>query len=415
MANQLLPDIRANMPAHILARIAARDAAGTSPTLPPPLASPQPQRVSIEGNRFTMIKADGTEVPVNSLVIEGVIAGCAPHDTQTYYAEDFKPGQVEYKPPTCFSDNGIGPSRLATSPQALKCDLCPHRAWGSAISKLTNKGKPACQRSRKLAFLWRADGEMYRLSITPGSFRNWDGYLNMLKPKLGLDDVVTEVSFAGTGILALRPIEYTPDAAMAYFDKARSSPLYHDVLGLDDKPISALTAKQAGDTPPLEPGSPPPDLPAAGSFRQHVEEQTRPPIQYVQTAQPSPAQPQYDAPVQRDPYAQQAGIHEGYTVNPYTVNPMTGEILPLSPANGQEAAPPFEPTESQAPAPAGTPRRGRRPAKVEEPAAPPTPPPNIDAQLIAAMQRAQAQAQGVPQAPQASPFPTNGSQGGNAF
>lgn len=354
MAQNLIPDPQANMSPALLARIAARKAAGVVRVNPATgLVSAQPQRISIEGNRFTMIKASGEAIEVNTLSIQGVVIGFNENASQMYYEEDFRPNQAEYKPPTCYSDNGIGPSTNATNPQSATCDICPRRAWGSAVSKLTNKAKPACQKHRKLAFMWRMDGQIYRLAVTPGSFANWAGLISMLGPDIMLEDFVIEVSFAGTGILAFKPVVETPDAALEVFEKARATQLYRDILGLDDKPIVALTAKQASDLPPTVEPEVHPDLAEKGNIRYFNQEQ----------------------PAARDPYAAQQGIPAGHAVNP-----MTGEILPMQ--KPVEAAPPWPPEQEATAEPA---KRGRRP-KVEAPAAPAAPPASLDEQLIRAMQ-----------------------------
>ena len=43
--------------------------------------------------------------------------------------------------PTCYSDDGIGPSVNSESPQAKKCAACPHNQWGSKITDSGGKGK----------------------------------------------------------------------------------------------------------------------------------------------------------------------------------------------------------------------------------------------------------------------------------
>lgn len=266
MANQLQP--LSNVPAHIRERALARgDRRINAPVIP---GGGMPNHISIRDNRFTLISSDGERIAVPTLFLDCIIIGHNPHMSQMYYAHPFD-GDAEGTPPDCWADNGVGPSTLAAAPQAPTCAVCEKKKWGSATSRLTGKGVPACQTSRKLAVFF---GEtIYMLKVTPGSFANFNSYCKYLAPQgapqLGLEDVITRVSFDRTGILKFEPTPekggpYVPPEAYEMMETVWKGQLYRDVLGLDDKPIGPERASDPvpAPEPPLQTEpvrTPPPD------------------------------------------------------------------------------------------------------------------------------------------------------------
>lgn len=239
MPNELQP--LSNVPAHVLARRAQRPLAETAQVGG---AGAMPNRVSTRGNRFTMISAEGETLELPQLHFDCIIVGHNPHLSRMYYGKPFDPDAID--PPDCWSDNGLAPSTDAPDPQSQTCAVCEKSKWGSATSKLTGKGIPACQSSRKLAVFF--GDTVYQLRVTPGSFKNWNSYIAYLAPKgaqnpLSYEDVITRVSFQSgvTGVLKFEPTPggspYVPQEAYDMEERVKEEQVYRDVLGLDDKPI----------------------------------------------------------------------------------------------------------------------------------------------------------------------------------
>lgn len=177
-----------------------------------------PPHVSIRGNRFALVDAAGTRFPLQTMHLDCVIVDINEHKSKTYWGEEkFDPNAVEFTPPVCYSDNGVGPSANAQEPQARTCVECPHNRW-SKINEVTgNKNKP-CSDRKKLAILPMSDnsGLVYQLQVPPASLTPLRVYSNLVStwqvPGVGrqadLNDVVTRVTFIDSknGELEFQPV-----------------------------------------------------------------------------------------------------------------------------------------------------------------------------------------------------------------
>lgn len=293
------------LPAHLQRRALARKDTPPGFLLP---GGNQPARISIEGNRFTLIASDGEEMALRTLDLTMVIVGENPNMSRMYYPNAYDPKAVEYSPPDCFSDNGIGASTQASNPQSTSCTACEWAVWGSALSNVTGKKKPACQTSKKLAVL--VDGKLYRFSVTPGSFGNWQTYVRFLRSAgsepLLPTDVVTSVEFEGTGVLKFKPKAYVSEADAqlqdSFYDEHTSE--YEELLGLNDKPIEVLPPKGGSVVRPEPQQRPAPQ-------QRTPEKPKEEPLgfgSFEQTAAPAPEQTKAAAP--RKPRAPAATAKE---------------------------------------------------------------------------------------------------------
>jgi hypothetical protein len=131
--------------------------------------------------------------------------------SRVYYDPNtaFDPSGGNNSPPLCWSDNGTGPSRNAAHPQSQTCAACPKSIWGSAQSRLTGKGIPACQQGKKVAFLVPSDADdiLFMFKIPPASLKNLAAYVKTLAGnKVGgrpvmPSDVITRLEFESQGII----------------------------------------------------------------------------------------------------------------------------------------------------------------------------------------------------------------------
>ena len=210
--------------------------------------------LSIKSSRFTAIDAVGNQRPVGAMDARGmyldvIIIDLNPSVSKTYYADAFDPSADTWVAPTCFSDNGTGPSSRVATPPAQTCAACPMNVWGSKVSE-NGKEVKACNDSKKVALLL-ADGTdiPFRLNIPPASLKAWKTHcqtvaangadLTMLVSRLRFDPQATGP------VLTFESISWvSPEQAN----------LIEATLG-DDKKLAALVgrddvAKQfgAGDT-----------------------------------------------------------------------------------------------------------------------------------------------------------------------
>jgi hypothetical protein len=165
--------------------------------------------LSIKDNDFTLVEENGQrniagsfDAKVGGRYLHAVIVGISKVKSRIYWGDvKFVSGQENYEPPACFSHDGIHPSPDAEAQQNPTCMLCPQAAWGP--------GKPGtppkCQDGKRIV-LWVPEKGFYWFRITPGSFKNWQSYLDFLKNNPGgpvePQYVLTRFQFVSQGILA---------------------------------------------------------------------------------------------------------------------------------------------------------------------------------------------------------------------
>lgn len=201
------------------------------------LGTSSPPYLSIMDGKFTLIDSAGNEQPV--LTFEGdpnkclrgqfpgayidiVIIDVADHVSQEYYPPEdaFDRNAGSWKPPICFSHNGIGPSKLASEPQAPTCASCPNIAWGSATSKVTGKGVPACHQKYLVSFVYPGHDIAFLLRIPPNSLKNYRAYVEQFKGQnFTMEIVLTRLSFVSQGTLAFIPSGFALPPMLALSDK----------------------------------------------------------------------------------------------------------------------------------------------------------------------------------------------------
>jgi hypothetical protein len=273
----------------------------------------QPPRVSIDGNRFTLVDPSGMQTPVpfraEGPALDVVFIDVNPKTSKLYWGRPYQPGAIS--PPTCFSDNGVAPSSLAMEPQSQTCAACPHNAIGSATSPFSGKPVKACQDMRKLAVVIVGYPGAYLFTIKPGSFKNFTKYATMLKmqkmPNGGapdLTDVVTRITFASQGVHDFAAVAWVPANMQEQIDSIWAKKAEDDftgrLVGKDDVPATvSLPGMQQRPFPAAPVASM--EQPAPAPFRPVAPPPAPPP-----PPQPvAPAQelfrPQAPEPVQKAP------------------------------------------------------------------------------------------------------------------
>lgn len=258
------------IPAYLL----ARQSRGVADTLAANLGSGSPPYISIKGNRFTLVdaadntRAVGAMDPKLGIYLDVVLIDSNPHTSKVYYAEAFDPNAAEMLPPTCFSDNGIGPSAQAQKPQSPTCAACPYNVWGSDTSKMTGKATKACNDVQKLAAILPGDsqGIVFLLRVPPASRKFLGKYAKSLRGmSLGtraadLTDVVTRITFdpQAVGILNFTAVSFVDEATATRTDKLLTEKATLDIVGANDKPYQGAIAAPAASPAPERQLPPPP-------------------------------------------------------------------------------------------------------------------------------------------------------------
>jgi len=240
-----------------------RNALGTSQSVP---------YISIQGGNFNAIdtydelKEDISEYDASTKqkFIDVVIVDINKHRSKLYYEQRFKPGDVA--PPTCYSDNGIGPSINAQKPVSVLCSNCPFNQWGSKLYDNGQKTK-ACTDMKKLAVLIPsyAPDRLWLIRVPAGSLSGLESLSRQLD-QIKIDgnsalpiEVLTRLSFAKDSpapklvFTVVKPLRRTENGQKLYENAIE---LFHSnqsikLIGLDDKPITTgklLTATETKTT-----------------------------------------------------------------------------------------------------------------------------------------------------------------------
>src|SRR5260221_12821306 len=179
--------------------------------------------ISIKGNRFRLVNEAGQEFLVPTTHLDVVVVDANVKTSKIFYAGDYDPSGNNDVPPTCFSDNGTGPSTLSMVPQAPTCAVCPMNVVGSDQSKFTGKNIKACSDRKKLAVIIPDDPAVtvYELQIPPGSLSNMRAYGSWLGQqasgiqgrKLDIADMVTRIDFDAdkTGVMKFSAVAFADD------------------------------------------------------------------------------------------------------------------------------------------------------------------------------------------------------------
>lgn len=250
-----------NLPVHlqqyatpdITDRLAGNLGAGTPPYL------------SIRENRFTLYDAGGDSEPITTVdpktgipYVDCCVVDVGDHASKIYYDQPFSPNEDSWRPPTCWSDNGVAPSVQASEPQSATCAGCPKAVWGSATSKMSGKGIPACGKYQKLAIILPDDDVTFLLRVPPNSLDNLRTYnLKFRGQAFSIRDVMTRISFVQgqIGTLSFQALDFINEA-MAKQRQAVISEKKTDLLvGRGDKPIGSMLPAPGGAQASPTPGA----------------------------------------------------------------------------------------------------------------------------------------------------------------
>lgn len=187
-----------NVPAHIAARAAARQQAGTKSAVMAAVVSGDGYafpKISIRASRYRLVE-DGVETPVG-VNLDVVIVGANPNISKIFYGKPFD-GSDNVRP-DCFSNDGIKPDGSVLTPVSTSCASCPHNVLGSRMTPSGAKSK-MCADQRHLAVVPAADpNKVYAFTVSVSAMKNLREYFKELQNYgLAPEEVVTELGFDDT-------------------------------------------------------------------------------------------------------------------------------------------------------------------------------------------------------------------------
>lgn len=210
--------------------------------------------LSIKGKVFTLVKGREKQIltrpnpddpseqeTVQSLTVSVIRANSK---ARVFYAKSYQEGaEGEAARPDCYSPDGVAPGPDARSPQAKKCQVCPHAVWGSKVSTDGNgSGKgTACSVNTRLAIidpeaLAKPDPEAYLLRVPAGSRSNFADVVKMADQRgIPYNALALRISFdkeAPSPKLVFRPVGLLPDASYDKVQEMFDADLTKDMVGL---------------------------------------------------------------------------------------------------------------------------------------------------------------------------------------
>jgi len=184
------------VPAHIAARIAARQKTGATSAIAAAINTAgglNIPRISIRAGRYRLCE-DGVETPVG-VTLDVVIIGANPRVSKIFYSKPYD-GSADGVAPDCLSNDGVSPDAAIQDPVCSSCAACPNNVLGSKILPSGAKSK-LCADQRHLAVVAAADPhKVYSLTIPVSGMRALREYFkDLTNYGIGPEEVITELGF----------------------------------------------------------------------------------------------------------------------------------------------------------------------------------------------------------------------------
>lgn len=211
----------AQVPAHIAARIAARQQAGTKSAVAAAIVSDGPSipRISIRAGRYRLVE-DGVETTVG-VTLDTIIVGANPRVSKVFYAKQFD-ASAENVRPECWSNDGLKPDVQVERPVHAQCADCPHNVLGSKVLPSGAKSK-MCADQRHLAVVPAADPtKVYSLTVPVSGMKALREYFKELSNYgIGPEEAITELGFDDTASfpkITFKQKGFVPEKAIGKVD-----------------------------------------------------------------------------------------------------------------------------------------------------------------------------------------------------
>lgn len=213
----------ATVPAHIAARIAARQQAGTKSAVASAIVGNDSgggiPRISIRAGRYRLSE-DGVETTVG-VTLDTIIVGANPRVSKVFYAKAFD-ASAENVRPDCWSNDGLKADASVEAPVHTSCADCPNNVLGSKVLPSGAKSK-MCADQRHLAVVAAADpSKVYSLTVPVSGMKALREYFKELgNYGIGPEEVITELGFddaASYPKITFKQKGYVPEKAISRVD-----------------------------------------------------------------------------------------------------------------------------------------------------------------------------------------------------
>lgn len=251
----------ANVPAHIMARIAARQGA-KSALLDAVVSGEQYPKISIRASRFRLI--DGDVETVVGTELDVIFVAVNPKVSKVWYDKPYTADTADKTPPKCWADNGVNPNADVETPFHTDCASCPNNVVGS---KITPAGKQTtiCNSIRHTACVPSADPtKVYGLTIPVSAMKAFRLYFKELS-QFGLvpEEVVSTLGFdddASFPKITFKHKGYVPEKHLATIESMGTSDEAKQVIRISafNAPRLAAPAAQAAIAAPAPAPAPAP-------------------------------------------------------------------------------------------------------------------------------------------------------------
>lgn len=209
------------VPAHIAARIAARQQTGTKSSVASAIVSEgfNIPRISIRAGRYRL-NEDGVETTVG-VTLDTIIVGANPRVSKVFYGKAFDASASDVRP-DCWSNDGIKADVSIEKPVHTGCADCPNNVLGSKILPSGAKSK-MCADQRHLAVVAAADPtKVYSLTIPVSGMKALREYFKELgNYGIAPEEAITELGFddsASFPKIIFKQKGYVPEKAIERID-----------------------------------------------------------------------------------------------------------------------------------------------------------------------------------------------------
>lgn len=258
-----MSNLTMNVPAHIAARIAARQQAGTKSTVAAAVVSDgiSIPRISIRAGRYRLVEG-GVETTVG-VTLDTIIVGANPRVSKVFYGKQFDASATDVRP-DCWSNDGLKPDVAVNAPVHTSCADCPHNVLGSKILPSGAKSK-MCADQRHLAVVAAADPtKVYSLTVPVSGMKALREYFKELgNYGIGPEEVITELGFddsASFPKIVFKQKGYVPEKAITRVDSLLESDDVKVATRLlapkDSGPALAAPQQAAAIAAPAKPAAP---------------------------------------------------------------------------------------------------------------------------------------------------------------
>lgn len=279
------------VPAHIAARIAARQQTGAKSSFADSIVGGGPDipRISIRAGRYRLVEG-GVETTVG-ITLDTIIIGANPRVSKVFYSKQFDASATDVRP-DCWSNDGLKPDAMVQNPVHSSCADCPNNVLGSKILPSGAKSK-MCADQRHLAVVPAADPtKVYSLTVPVSGMKAMREYFKDLG-NYGLipEETITELGFddaASFPKITFKRKGYVPEAAIARVEQLIDS----DAVKVATRQLAPSSAGPALAAPEQKQALQAPAAPAAPAVDDAYEEE-------AVAATPQPAVQQTAAPKEK--------------------------------------------------------------------------------------------------------------------